>query len=587
MLQPMKRLHIPARLLGVTVSGALVALLFPPWNLGGLVWLALIPMLIVLWTLPGSRSIWRGALYGGGAGLVSNLIQFHWFGVVAPVAGGLVPAYLALYWSAFGAFAATLGNPWRNAPADADSLSRILRSLRFGFCNAAVWAGLEWLRGWLLTGFGWNGLAIAFHQTAALAQCADLLGATALSMVPVFLQSVLLQTGERMRETARSGKRQTRLDFAVAAMLVGLLLCYGLARIAGEKARPTIRLKALLVQINIPQQATEVLWEPHEIHQAYEQETSKALEAIVKEDEARLKAQLDQSQEGEIRTLWPDWVLWPEAALSGCILTMGDGSWGTSVQNTQTIATVRERGPFQLIQGIPVYEGTPREDGLLGMKQGGKGWNSLAVLSPTDELQLYHKHHLVWFGETIPLLDQLPWLKSIYESQSGMQYNGSFTPGTSFEPLPIPLANGEVIHAIPSVCYEDSVPRLARRFVRPQTQIIVNVTNDGWFKESAAAEQHFATAKFRCIELRRPMIRCANSGISAAIDSTGSIAHPDTGTPQLILDDKGSHFTRGSRLVEVDIPKQPSITLYMIIGDWGVIGASLSGLILAWALRKR
>jgi apolipoprotein N-acyltransferase len=209
------------------------------------------------------------------------------------------------------------------------------------------------------------------------------------------------------------------------------------------------------------------------------------------------------------------------------------------------------------------------------------------VLSPTDELQLYHKHHLVWFGETIPLLDQLPWLKSIYESQSGMQYNGSFTPGTSFEPLPIPLANGEVIHAIPSVCYEDSVPRLARRFVRPQTQIIVNVTNDGWFKESAAAEQHFATAKFRCIELRRPMIRCANSGISAAIDSTGSIAHPDTGTPQLILDDKGSHFTRGSRLVEVDIPKQPSITLYMIIGDWGVIGASLSGLILAWALRKR
>ena len=151
----------------------------------------------------------------------------------------------------------------------------------------------------------------------------------------------------------------------------------------------------------------------------------------------------------------------------------------------------------------------------------------------------------------------------------------------AFDPLPI-HTNGVVIGAIPSVCFEDSVPRLVRRFVRPGPQVIVNVTNDGWFKESPAAVQHFAVARFRAIELRRPMLRCANTGVSAAIDSTGSTAHPDTGKPQVLVDEHGSHFTRGSLLTELDVPLQPSFSLYALIGDWGVISLSVLGFLLAW-----
>jgi apolipoprotein N-acyltransferase len=168
-----------------------------------------------------------------------------------------------------------------------------------------------------------------------------------------------------------------------------------------------------------------------------------------------------------------------------------------------------------------------------------------------------------------------------------VEYGGSFTPGTSYEPLPIPNRTGACISAIPTVCFEDTVPRLVRHFVRPGPQVIVNVTNDGWFKESPAADQHFANARMRTIELRRPMIRCANTGVSAAIDSTGSTGHPDTGKPQLLVDAKGSHFTRGSLLTDLAIPIHPVFTLYARIGDWGVITLALAALAWAWLKRIR
>jgi apolipoprotein N-acyltransferase len=130
---------------------------------------------------------------------------------------------------------------------------------------------------------------------------------------------------------------------------------------------------------------------------------------------------------------------------------------------------------------------------------------------------------------------------------------------------------------MPSVCFEDTVPRLTRKFVRPGPQVIVNVTNDGRFKESPAAAQHFANAKFRAIELRRPMIRCANSGVSAAVDTTGKA--------QVLLDAQGSHFTRGSQRVDVAVPKSASFSLYALIGDWAVaLGAVLA---FGWTGRKR
>lgn len=570
------------RIAAAVASGLLVAGLFLPFQMTALAWVAMTPLLAALWSLDQQRAGRHGFLLGCLAGTVSSGVQFSWLAVVSPLGAAVVPLYLGAYWGLFGAFAATIGNPWRESRK---GLSECTRSLRIAFCHGAVWAGLEWLRGWLFTGFGWNGLGVAFHETPVIAQSADLLGVAGISMLLIFFQAVMVQVGRRMMLSARDGVSRMRLDFAVAAMVVALLVCYGVARMAFEGRGASVRVKALLVQINIPQDAARVLWEAHEVHMAYEEETLKALEQLADRDAERLEKAASESDNGEIQLSWPDWVIWPEAALTGRVLRTADGTWGTWQENLDTIARVREAGPFHLIHGVNEMESIKTDDHELRMMDNGRIWNSLAVMSPDDDLQTHRKHHLVLFGETVPLVDQIPLLKKIYEQQAGIEYGGSFTPGESTDPLRVPTLSGEVISAIPTICFEDSVARLNRLFVRPEPQVILNVTNDGWFKESAAAAQHFANARFRCIELRRPMLRCANSGVSAAVDTTGSTAHPDTGKSQVIRDDNGSHFTRGSLLVELDVPLKPSFSLYVIIGDWGIIGLALIALTLSWICR--
>lgn len=575
------------RLAAAVMSGLLVAGLFPPFRMAALVWVALVPLLAALWSLEGKRAGWKGFGIGWLAGTVSCLVQFNWLSVVSSLGAVLLPMYLGIYWGLFGAFAATLGNPWKSMDAKRPPVVEALRSLRIAFCHGALWAGLEWLRGWVFTGFGWNGMGVAFHETLAMAQAADLLGVCGLAMLPVFFQAVLVQSGRRVLGGARDGRKTTRLDFGFAAALVGVVLCYGIVRMALEGRGENIRLKTLLVQINIPQDAAQVLWSALDVHLAYEEETTKALEALAEEDAKRLQKELGKSNEGGISLNWPDWVMWPECALTGRIYRAADGTWGAWRENQDTIEQVRRAGPFHLIYGVNELEAELAKDGALIPVEKGRAWNSIAVMTPQDQLQTYRKHHLVIFGETIPFVDSIPLLKKIYEQQAGVEYGGSFAPGMSFDPLPVNTAKGETIGAIPTVCFEDSVPRLTRKFVRPGPQVIVNVTNDGWFKESPAAAQHFANAKFRAIELRRPMLRCANTGVSAAVDSIGSTAHPDTGKPQILTDAKGSHFTRGSLLVDLDVPVRPSFSLYALIGDWGVICLSLLALAIAVRFRER
>jgi apolipoprotein N-acyltransferase len=553
-------------------SGLLVAGLFPPFRCSVMVWVALVPWLAALWSLDGKRAAWKGFGLGWLAGSLSSMIQFHWLAVVSPLGAVILPLYLGLFWGLFGAFAASIGNPWRHPPTPVPGRwAETRRSLCSAFCLAALWAGLEWLRGWLFTGFGWNNLGVAFHESPVMAQTADLLGVAGLSMILVFFQAVLLQAGKRLLNKDSSNRsRPPLLDIAVTIAIIALLAGYGLARITTEKRKESASLKTLLVQINIPQDAARVLWSALDVHLAYEDETLNALHDLTENHPAQ----------------WPDWVMWPESALTGKFLRASDGTWGTWRENEETLAQVRTAGRFQLIFGTNELEAERTADDQLVMKDPGRAWNSLAVMSPDNDLQTYQKHHLVIFGETIPFVDSLPILKKIYAQQAGVEYGGSFTSGVSVEPLPIPLSNGTVINAIPTVCFEDTVPRLTRKFVRSGPQVIVNVTNDGWFKESPAAAQHFANARFRAIELRRPMLRCANTGVSAAIDSTGTTTHPLTGNPQRLLNAEGSHFTRGALLTELDVPLHPSLTLYALVGDWGVISLALLGVLTA-ALRSR
>jgi len=579
MLTGMNRYSKSAILLGALASGLMTAALVPPFDFAALAWVCLLPLLAGLWSLPSKRAGRWGFFVGWIAGFVSFGIQTSWLATVSTLGAVLLPAYLALFWGIFGAFAATWANPWRVRDGAGRPLGGAMASLIFSIQLAGAWGALEWLRGWLFTGFGWNGLGVAFHETLVIAQVADLFGVTGLSILIVFFQCVLLHAGRRLLQGPR-GCRWARWDFAFAVLLVAGALCYGLVRVAMEDGRESLRLRVLLVQINIPQEAARVLWDAHEVHMAYEEETLDALEGIKKRDDGTLLKAIESGETTRVELKWPDWVMWPETALTGRILVTEDGTWGAWFENLETIRRIREAGEFHLIYGINELEAESTPEGQLSYMENGRAWNSLAVMDPQDNLQTFRKHHLVIFGEYIPFVETFPWLQRIYEQQSGASYGGAFTPGESFDPLEI-QTHGQTIGAIPSVCFEDTVPRLKRKFLRPGPQVIVNVTNDGWFKESAAAAQHFANARFRAIELRRPMLRCANSGVSAAIDSRGSTSHPDTGADQRLVDDTGSHFTRGSLLVELDVPQEPGFSLYALLGDWPVI---MLGLIsFSWA----
>lgn len=542
----MRFLKVLLPLLGVLLSGVLAAMVFEPFRMTGLSFIALIPLLFVLWRTKGKRACWKGFCLGWLAGFAFFAINLKWLNTVTWQGALILPVYLGLYWAAFSAFAATWGNPFRSG----ETLS-VRRVTFIALSNAFVWAGLEWLRGWLLTGFGWNGLGVGLHDKLIFAQAADLFGVCGLSAALVFIQAIitpllLVQTRLQVR---------IRL-WSVAALFLLSLAGYGAARMAMMRNSESLTLTALLVQINAPQEAGRWIWDPVKVHIAYEDETLKGL----KEKGAA------------------DLVIWPESALSGRLLKMDDGSWTMHMENLDTIRRVREAGKFTLIQGMTELEG----ETLAGQpveKENSRIWNSLVVMSPEDQLQSFQKHHLVIFGETIPFVNEIPFLKKIYEEQSGSAYTGSFTEGQNLNPLTIDV-NGTKVGLIPSVCFEDTVPRLERKFVRPGPQVIVNVTNDGWFKESEAAKQHFHNALFRAIELRRPMLRCANTGVSGAVSMTGEVL-------STLVDEKGSHFTNGSVLAKVKVPLDPPFSLYALLGDWPIIGLGVMGLVMGWRNRKR
>lgn len=586
----------------VIASGLATALLFPPFSLGGLVWVVLIPLIVVLWRVNTSRSARKGFFIGWLGGFAASLAQFYWVLEVSVLGYIVLSLILGIYTGIWGAFAATIGNPWRErntASASESSIDRKIReksqskgksshwkesfrSLRYGFVLAGLWCGQEWLRSWVFTGFGWNSLGVAFHDTPVMAQGADILGVLGLSFIPVFFQVVLVQTLSRMWNEAREGGMRPHVDFGVSILLVVLVFTYGTWKLRVEGRGDSVRLNVLLVQLNIPQEAAQQLWAPQEIHFAYEEETLKALKSI--EDQA-VEALVNSDGEAVVDFRQPDWIMWPESALEGYVLRTDDGIWGTWQENMETLEVISQAGEFTYVMGLNEVEAQVTDNGMMVEKPNRKIWNSLVIFEPGGGLKTYKKNHLVIYGEYIPFVNEVPFLGWLYEKQVGRKYIGGFSRGEKFEPIGMQVEYADV-GMIPSVCFEDTVPRLMRKFVRNGPQLILNVTNDGWFKETAAGEQHFANAKFRSIELRRPMIRCANTGVSAAVNSVGSTAHPDTGEPQELRDENGNSITRGWLQADVDIPLQTHSTLYALIGDSGILALAFMGLIVGIIKRK-
>ena len=541
------------------LSGSFLALCFPPFDHDGLIWIWQGPLLAALWFSDPPKANWSRWRWGLLLGFISGFFFFTincqwmiqtghvagtlWAGLAALVAFSL---YLALYFALFGAFAATIGRWVIKEPDKSrkDLFSQSIDVLRVAFLNAAAWCGLEWIRGIVFTGFGWNGLGIALKDHLLLVQFADVIGITGYGFILMFSGIIAFCTLARLGLEVKERQRlRPHVDFAVGVAVIMGLFLYGTTRIT-EVPKDSIDLRARIMQLNIP---IEDKWS----------EDIKVRQDIIFDYRDLTRT--------FVETAGHDLILWPETCIPGLFML----DWVQEYFNDHVL----KGDDFYLLAGL-------EDANLIGESatQGGEIYNTITLMKgDTSSYQSYRKMHLVPFGEYIPYRSKLP----LFEWIAGGIIEEDFTPGTSYEPL-ILEKGGHEIGSIPLICFEDTVARHTRQFIRTGPQVMVNVTNDGWFRESAEPVQHYNNAIFRCIEFRRPMIRAANTGVSAFIDSRGSVfsrKEADSFARILRDDETGSTFIRGSLPANVEIDLNPPVTIYARIGDTFSITLGLIALV--------
>lgn len=546
-------------LLAPLISGGILVFAFPGWNSNLAVWLWAFPILAVLWPWRDAdgvkvRPFWRGYL----AGLAFFLPNLFWIRHSSRVIGGAMDntwvgwgpellglgaviglsAYCSLYIGLWAWFTHRYARP--NITKITQGLWQVsaFHSIGCAFLASAAWVACEWLRSTtVFTGFGWNGLGVAMHRNVVLIQAADLVGVMGLSFIPMFLACTAWNTLTRLVFAYRGeGTCKTRVDVTVALVLMLVAAGYGMLKLTAKR-EGDIKVRTVLVQPNVAQVDA---WTGRLAEQIYER----------LDKSTRMYA----AARGDVSAA--DLVIWPESALP---VNLNDKyhqlpeGW-----HTRYFDDLLHSGDFSLFTGTELHEG---EDAHVSV---------VLFRGNAANRQEHHKVHLVPFGEYLPLRNIPPFsfLRGVLP--------GDFVAGKKTEPLRLMKPDVELI---PLVCFEDTVGRVARRFIREQPQMIVAMSNDGWFLNSIETELHLANALFRSIELRRPMVRASNVGVTCFIDTEGRV------TSRLNDPDTGTSFLEGVLQGEASVPKSGEITLYARFGDWFAI--SLLGLcVVVWGMRR-
>ena len=262
-----------------------------------------------------------------------------------------------------------------------------------------------------------------------------------------------------------------------------------------------------------------------------------------------------------------DLLVWPEAAIPKLLRY--------DLETFHAVTNLAQRHHVWMIVGSDDAEPRPAPAG----PDDADFFNSSFLVSPDGKLvERYKKRNLVIFGEYVP--GWLPILKWFTPVQSG------FTPGT--RAARFHLTNLEVETAV-LICFEDAFPHLARGDMTPATDFLVNITNDGWFDETAAQWQHAASAVFRAVENHLPLVRCSNNGLTCWVDPRGRIR-------DIFRDAQGTIY--GPGFLSFELPLGPSgmkheLTFYTRHGNifgWSCVAVAclvVGGKIVNWKSQRR
>jgi apolipoprotein N-acyltransferase len=536
--------------LAAIASGLLYAACFPPFNYDALCWVALIPLLTAIW-FSGAQSKRRWArdiLLGYVAGLSFFWCVFSWLRTVTEPGWFLVGAYMALYvafWSLLCGllrpglrklrekpvegvdavtrrlneqYAAAHGTRIEAAAPDeppVDSAARrspwlsTLNNLRLAFLLAAAWVAMEWLRSVVFSGWGWNTLGAALHGQLVLIQVAEFTGVAGLSFMVAFTNVILLATVRRFILETQVKPMRPHFDLTLTMAGIVGVMAFGLHAL--HVHRETKLLNVALVQPNIPREEKFSVEFANKTFDLFTRLSQPALEA-------------------NART---DLLVWPESSMPGPVLT--------DELSHQFVMNFSASAKTDLLLGTIELDETRAYNAAMLISEGG---------APP---QIYRKVHLVPFGEYVPGRHTIPLLASVV----GEQVPDDFAFGKEFTIFKL---SGDKAKVAPLICFEDTIGDLARQFVLAGANLLVNVTNDGWFLRSAGSRQHLANAVFRSVETRLPMVRAANTGVTCFINEFGNIT-------QTLLDENGTPFTQGTLTGQVAVPLHQEPTFYVRYGE--------------------
>ncbi|MGH6988570.1 MAG: apolipoprotein N-acyltransferase [Stellaceae bacterium] len=487
------RRYLYAFLMGMLAAGALPPVDLTPLLLvafTALVWLSDSdsrrgPSFLVGWSF--GFGFFLAGLYWIGAALLVDIAAFWW---LMPFAVLGIPAGLALFTGA------------ALAAANEVRLRLRLRDSAWILMLAVAWAGAEWLRGHILTGFPWNLIGYAwsgaFPGSDWMLQTTAVTGIYGLSLLTVLAAMLPARLGDLDRGRFTAG--------IAAALLIAVPLAGGGLRLALAHDRFVPGITIRLVQPSIP-------------------ETLKDDPAAAVDNLRRLIALSTTPSDVPIAA-----VVWPEAAAPPFL--------ERDPKLRQTLAVA-------LPSGALLMTGDVRTDKPPAVPK--HIWNSLVVLGPTGKvLATYDKSHLVPFGEYVPLRGILPIRK--------------ITPGRidfSAGPGPRTLTLPGLPPVGPLICYEAIFPgAVVDPTERPQW--FLNITNDAWYGPTSGPYQHFAIARVRAVEEGLPMLRDGNNGITGLIDPYGRVLR------RLDLDAIGTLDVRLPRPVPPTIYSRVGDIIFMI-----------------------
>lgn len=430
---------------------------------------ALVPLLYSL-GLP-YQSMRITAFHGLIFGLAHFLLLLYWIVIVLETFGGLpwlaasfALLLLAIYLGAyFALFALAARYILHGFPA--------LMSL---WALPALWVGLDWLRGYVFTGFPWMDMGYALFKHTQLIQIADLVGHHGITFILVFVNVLFYLILQKQRSLSCYGG--LLLSTLVLLGSTGLYSAVRLPELQSklnDNSRKKISLG--IVQGNIDQ---SLKW-------------SESQQQATVENYSVLTESLFESAR-------PSLVIWPETALP---------FYPPSNNKMQALQEMVVEHDFALLAGAPWYEILDRKAKKVTF------FNSAFLLEASGSYDArYSKTHLVPFGEYVPLKKFLPFIAPLVESV------GDFSSGRIEQTIDWDTANVGVL-----ICFESVFPDLSRQWVVAGANLLVNLTNDAWYGRSSAPQQSLAMTVLRAVETRRSIARSANTGISAFISPTGNV----------------------------------------------------------------